>query len=210
MAHKKNDIDLMMSVVNGVLTAMKYPAGSVAQQRCFEEVAQDAKIVVDRYHSAVQIDVGDRRILKYDTQAFLPSGEEVVVLAGDMIVATDVLPFDVRAYNATCGVDILVSKASWLQMMIPKRSSTPTPGDWLAKEDGCVVAAHDSLDEVVCSCTGRAIDPSFFSEVPGRAEANAEFIASGPRMLMALLAVVQRDPGAVELAEKAIAAAIGV
>lgn len=67
-----------------------------------------------------------------------------------------------------------------------EQPNTATPGPWEAKDDCTVISVHEEMDEVICSCAGRKIDAAFFSDVPGRGEANARLIAAAPEMLAAL------------------------
>lgn len=66
----------------------------------------------------------------------------------------------------------------------PNQPNTPTPGPWGLGAVNCsVVSYRDGIDEFVASTGGIVIDASFFSNVPGRAEANAKLIAAAPDML---------------------------
>lgn len=58
-----------------------------------------------------------------------------------------------------------------------------TPGPWQAKDDLGVCTLHEDYDEMIVGPPGMRVDEAFFSDVPGRAEANARLIADAPAML---------------------------
>ena len=62
-------------------------------------------------------------------------------------------------------------------------NSKHTPGPWQMSGDCAVATANEELDELICDCSGRKIDAAFFSDMPGRAEANARLIAAAPELL---------------------------
>lgn len=71
-----------------------------------------------------------------------------------------------------------------------------TPGPWKALDDGGVAACDDEVgtDEMICT-PGIKCDAAFFSNVPGRAEANARLIAAAPLLLETLRDLVEAITG---------------
>ncbi len=65
---------------------------------------------------------------------------------------------------------------------------TPTP--WECSDEH-VYAYHNDIDELICRLDGRAQDAAFFSDVPGRVEANARFIVTAANCHEDLLAALK-------------------
>ncbi|MBY0513161.1 MAG: hypothetical protein K2P78_04525 [Gemmataceae bacterium] len=61
-----------------------------------------------------------------------------------------------------------------------------TPGPWDVNDDLDIYSSHPDMDEIVASCVGHKIDAALFSDIPGRAEANARLIAAAPDLLDSL------------------------
>jgi hypothetical protein len=59
-----------------------------------------------------------------------------------------------------------------------KQQTEKTPGPWLVKSDCAITTEHEDYDELIVGPPGRAVDAAFFSDVPGRCEANAEYICA--------------------------------